>query len=149
MSDNFAILKHPQFRPLVLAADQVPLGHRFPPQQQIVLYSSGQWEDFIHEWAHFCLKKIYILVQRFGGARDRGIDVAGFADGQQLQGIWDNYQCKHYNHPLYPTDAWPEIGKVLWYSFNGDYKPPRRYFFVAPRGIGTTLAAFFADFLGD
>lgn len=94
---------------------------------------------------HFCLKKVYQQVQRFSGANDRGIDIAGFVDDQKLQGIWDNYQCKHYPHALHPTDAWPEIGKILWHSFKGEYKPPRRYFFVAPRGAGTTLAGYLAD----
>lgn len=135
----------PAVKANVLGADQVLLGHRFPPQQQIVLYSSDEWETFVHEWAHYCLKKLYQQVQRFTGAGDRGIDVAGFADDRKLQGVWDNYQCKHYDHALYPSDAWPEIGKVLWYSFNGEYKVPRRYYFVAPRGVGTTLAGYLAD----
>lgn len=60
-------------------------------------------------------------------------------------GVWDNYQCKHYDHALHPTDAWPEIGKILWYSFKGHYKPPRDYFFVAPRGTGTTLSQLLAN----
>jgi hypothetical protein len=59
--------------------------------------------------------------------------------------VWDNYQCKHYDKALTPTTAWPEIGKILWYSFNDEYTPPRRYFFVAPHGTGTTLTAFLAD----
>jgi hypothetical protein len=53
--------------------------------------------------------------------------------------VWDNYQCKHYDHAIYPSEAFVEIGKLLWYSFNGEFKPPRRYYFVAPRGVGTTL----------
>ena len=62
---------------------------------------------------------------------------------QKLLGVWDNYQCKRFlNRPIYPSDAWPEIGKILWYSFKGDYRAPRRYYFVAPRGVGTTLAGY-------
>ncbi len=126
-------------------ADQVLHGPAIPPQQRILLYAPAEWEAFIHEWAHYCLKKEYLKVQRFTGAGDRGIDIAGFADAQKLQGVWDNFQCKHYDHALRPTDAWPEIGKILWYSFNKEYKPPRRYYFVAPYGAGTTLAGYLAD----
>jgi ABC-3C protein/restriction endonuclease len=120
-------------------------GPLIPPQQQILLYSADQWEEFIQEWAHFCLKKLYTQVQRFGGSGDHGIDVAGFSDKQKLQGIWDNYQCKHYERALHPTDVWQEFGKVLWHSFNGKYAAPRRYYFVAPRGAGTKLAGYLAD----
>jgi hypothetical protein len=62
-----------------------------------------------------------------------------------LKGVWDNYQCKHYDHPLRPGDAWPEIGKILWHSFNGHYVPPRAYYFVAPRECGTTLSQYLAN----
>jgi hypothetical protein len=76
----------------VLSADQALHGHHIPPQQQILLYSDGQWEDFVHEWAHYCLKALYTGVQRLAGAGDRGIDVAGFTDANKLMGVWDNYQ---------------------------------------------------------
>jgi hypothetical protein len=84
-------------------------------------------------------------VQRFGGAGDRGIDIAGFVDQKKLQGVWDNYQCKHYDHALRPTDVWPEFGKLLWYSFKKNYAVPRRFYFVAPLGIGTKLSGYLAD----
>lgn len=124
-----------------VTVDQAVVGPQIPPQQRIQLYSDEEWEALIEEWAFYCLKKQYKKVQRAGGAGDRGIDIAGFAEKKMLQGVWDTYQCKHYDHALYPTDAWPEIGKILWYSFNREYTVPRGYFFVAPRGIGTTLAS--------
>ena len=129
----------------MVSNDQIIHGPQIPPQQQILLYSSSQWEDFIHEWVHFCLKTQYTKVQRFTGAGDRGIDIAGFKDTHMLQGAWDNYQCKHYDHALSPTDIWPELGKILWYSFTKEYKEPHRYFFAAPRGVGTKLAGYLAD----
>lgn len=128
-----------------LAADQALLGTRFPPQQQLLLYSADQWEDFVQEWAHYCLKGIYSQVLRFSGSGDRGIDVAGFTDTDKLNGVWDNYQCKHYDHALYPGDALPEIGKLLWYTFKKQFAVPRRYYFVAPKGAGTTLNAYLAN----
>ncbi|WP_246389376.1 ABC-three component system protein [Microvirga mediterraneensis] len=91
------------------------------------------------------MKSEYLKVLRFTGANDRGIDIAGFADEQFLDGVWDNYQCKHYDKPIPPAVAWPEIGKILWHSFNGHYKPPRAYYFVAPRGTGTSLTQYLAN----
>lgn len=123
-----------------LTAAQVATGPVIPPQQQLLLYSDDQWEDFVQEWAHYCLKPDYVKVWRFTGAGDRGIDVAGFVDAAELNGVWDNYQCKHYGKQLAPTDVWVEFGKIIWYSFKGEYKPPRRYYFVAPQGIGTKLS---------
>jgi|SRR5665213_363643 len=60
---------------------------RIPPQQRIILYSPTEWEDFVHEWAHYCLKPLYWKVERFTGAGDRGIDIAGYADTKKLKGI--------------------------------------------------------------
>ena len=128
-----------------LTADQALHGHHIPPQQQLLLYSADQWEGFVQEWAHYCLKGLYNQVQRFSGAGDRGIDIAGFTDANKLAGVWDNYQCKHYDHALYPSDALPEIGKLLWYTFNTQFAVPRRYYFVAPKGAGTTLNAYIAN----
>ena len=123
----------PAITPSVTAA-QVAFGPVIPPQQQLLLYSEDQWEDFVQEWVHYCLKPEYANVWRFTGAGDRGIDVAGFVDAAELDGIWDCYQCKHYDKPLAPTEVWVEFGKILWYSFKGEYKVPRRYYFVAPAG---------------
>lgn len=129
-----------------VSQDQVIHGPAIPPQQRILLYSPAEREQFIEEWAHYALKAGYKQVQRFGGAGDRGIDVAGFADAKKLQGVWDNYQCKRFvARVVHPTDAWPEIGKILWYSFQKEYMPPRKYYFVAPHGVGTTLAGYLAD----
>lgn len=131
--------------PLALTAAQVATGPVIPAQQQLLLYSESQWEDFVQEWAHYCLKASYQAVRRFTGAGDRGIDVAGFVDEKGLLGVWDNYQCKHYDNPLAPTDVWVEFGKTLWYSFTGEYRPPRRYYFVAPKGAGTKLTNYLAN----
>lgn len=120
-------------------------GPSIPPQQRLLLYSADQWEDFIEEWAYYCLRTRYTHVQRFSGAGDRGIDIAGFTDGFRLLGVWDNYQCKHYDHALYPTDIWVELGKIIWHSFNDEYAPPRHYYFVAPKGVGTTVGGLFAN----
>jgi hypothetical protein len=132
--------------PTVLPASSTTVsnGQRFQPQQQILLYSSDDWEGFIQEWAH-SLKAQYTQVARLTGSGDRGIDIAGLADDKGLKGVWDCFQCKHYGHPLTPTTAYPEIGKILWFSFQRYYAAPRRYYFVAPRGCGPKLQNLLLD----
>jgi hypothetical protein len=51
-------------------------GRLIPPQQQILLYSPDDWEEFILEWVHH-QKTRYKKVVRLAGANDMGIDVAG------------------------------------------------------------------------
>jgi hypothetical protein len=119
-------------------AAHVQFGIPRPAQQQLLLYAPGEWEEFIHEWVH-SLKSTYSKVQRIGGAGDMGIDVGGFTDVKLLFGVWDNYQCKHYAKALTPSDATPEIAKVLWYSFQKQYAAPRKYYFVAPKECGISL----------
>ena len=108
--------------------------------------SAAQWEVFINEWVHFASRKRTRIFSSLPALGTRvGIDIAGFADAKKLEGIWDNYQCKHYDHALYPSDAWPGIGKVLWYSFQKYYAAPRKYFFVAPFGFGTTPVGYLSN----
>jgi len=100
--------------------------------------SPEQWEEFIEEWAH-SLETEYLAVRRLAGAGDQGCDVVGFLDEAAFVGVWDNYQCKRYHRRLTPSDVWPEIAKVIYHSWKGEYKAPRRYYFVASQGLGTAL----------
>jgi len=145
MSADWEDIKEPPGPTAVVTAAQVAHGSLIPPQQQLLIYSPDQWEGFVQEWLHYCLKNAYKQVQRFSGAGDMGIDVVGFVDAKRLEGVWDNYQCKHYDHALTPGDVWPEFGKVIWYSFKQHYVPPHRYYFVAPRGAGTSLSKLLAN----
>ena len=113
-------------------------GPKIDPLRLIFTYDSDEWETFVDEWVH-SLKEIYADVVRPTGSGDKGIDVAGFMDADCFLGDWDNYQCKHYARPLGFTDIAPEIGKILWYSFCGDYKAPKACFFIAPKGTTPTL----------
>jgi hypothetical protein len=123
---------------------KVILGHHIPPQQQILLYSPDDWEEFTHEWVHYQKSK-YKKVIRLSGASDMGIDVAGLTDDAGLSGVWDNYQCKHYAEALTPRTALLEIGKMLWHSFEGNFVLPRRYYFMAPKGCGISLTKLLAS----
>lgn len=119
-------------------AGQVFHGRLIPPQQQILLFSADDWEEFIEEWAHHQRTK-YVKVARLSGSKDMGIDVAGFTDDDGLKGVWDNYQCKHYGNALTPSVGIPEIGKCLWHAFNDRFAPPRKYHFMAPKDCGMSL----------
>jgi hypothetical protein len=52
-----------------------------------------------------CLKTLYAKVEWFSGSGDCGIDITGFADPQKFRGVWDSYQCKHYDHALRPETS--------------------------------------------
>ena len=102
-------IPNPSGKPAPSAA-KVLHGRLIPAQQQILLYSSNDWEEFILEWVHYQKSK-YTKVVRMSGAADMGVDVAGFTDDAGFNGVWDNYQCKHYDDPLTPSVAIPEIAK--------------------------------------
>lgn len=116
----------------------VATGQPIPPIERASLFSHDQWEEFINEWASSLQE--YEKVEHASGSGDHGCDVIGIV--QQSGAIWDNYQCKHYDHPLAPTDVWVEFGKLCYYTMIGEYSPPRKYRFVAPRDVGTRLASF-------
>jgi hypothetical protein len=123
-------------RPMCSA--RVVIGRVIPPQQQILLFSADDWEAFIEEWAHH-QRTIYQKVTRLSGSKDMGIDIAGFGDARGFEGVWDNFQCKHYGAALTPVVAIPEIGKCLWHAFNRRFFPPRLYSFMAPKDCGMSL----------
>lgn len=139
------------FEDLIVPATEMPAsaarviqGRLIPARQQIFLYSSDDWEEFLNEWAQ-SQKAKYAKIARLTGTGDMGIDIAAFVDAPDLKGIWDNFQCKHYADALTPSVALPEIAKILWHSFNGEYAPPRSYYFSAPKDCGLKLSRLLLD----
>ncbi|MBK1855325.1 hypothetical protein JO972_10175 [Verrucomicrobiaceae bacterium 5K15] len=124
-------------------AEHVVSGIPIPKTKRIELFSPDQWEEFTEEWAT-SLTGSYHKIKRFAGAGDQGLDVVGFIKSGEFDDGWVNYQCKYYDHSLYPTDVWVEIGKIIYYSFEGEYPPPLKYFFTAPKQVGTTLGKMLA-----
>lgn len=122
----------------------VQFGKLYPPSQQIKLFSPDEWEEFTLEWA-FSQKDKYTSVVRESGGNDMGIDVAGFTDDDGTNGIWDNFQCKHYKNPLTPSDIYVEFGKMIWHSFKKKFVPPRKYYFIAPQNCGIKLSNLLRD----
>ncbi|MTB87211.1 hypothetical protein H9L21_07390 [Aeromicrobium senzhongii] len=114
-----------------------PVVPRLSPRQLVAVYEPGDWESFVHEWLQ--TRDGYARLVRPSGPGDEGIDVAGLADADGLEGVWDNYQCKHYQASLTPSDVYPEVYKVLRGVIKGAYVMPRKYYFVAPKGCGTKL----------
>lgn len=126
------------------SSEHVASGIPIPKTKRIELFSPDEWEEFTEEWAT-SLEDSYHKIRRFGGAGDQGLDVVGFITDSTFDGGWDNYQCKHSDHPLRPGDIWVEIGKLIYYSFIGEYPTPRKYYFVAPKGIGTLLGKLLSN----
>lgn len=116
----------------------VQSGVPIPKAMRVRNFSPDEWEGFVEEWAT-TLANTYVKARRFGGPGDLGVDIAGFCDDVGFEGVWDNYQCKRYAQPLRPSDIWIEIGKIIYYSHKGEYTPPRKHYFVASLGIGTSL----------
>lgn len=116
----------------------VQFGIPVPKAIRIKNFSPDDWEGFVEEWST-SLEDAYAKVRRFGGAGDCGVDIAGFCTDKGFEGTWDNYQCKRYSHPLRPSDIWVELGKIIYYSHIREYTPPRKHYFVASLGVGTTL----------
>jgi hypothetical protein len=119
-------------------ADTLYSGPPIAPIERIRLFSSAQWEEFVLEWAH-SLKAQYALVNRCGGAGDMGRDVVAITDLTNPT-VWENFQCKHYDHPLAPSDIWLELGKLVYYTHQQAFTYPTSYKFVAPQGVGTKLS---------
>jgi hypothetical protein len=121
--------------PANVSADVVSVGPPIPPIERIKLFGPSQWEEFIWEWVD-SLRMRYRSVEKCAGAGDMGRDIVCAISEQH----WDNYQCKHYDHPLQPSDIWIEVGKLAYYTKAGAYEYPQTYFFIAPQGVGTKLS---------
>lgn len=108
------------------------------PAQQVFFYDPDRWEELIREWAT-TLQSGYSQIKRIGGTNDKGADVAAFLSELGFEGEWDCFQCKHYAQPLAWSDVLPELVKVFRYAAAGEYTVPRRYLFLAPRGLSATM----------
>lgn len=106
-----------------------------PPIDKVHSMDEDSFELFVQEWLFGCRSKDYAKIEQLGGAGDKGRDiVASCINGQE-----DFYQCKHYDSPLSPSEYYVEFGKLIYYTKNGDYKVPRKYYIVASHDIGPSL----------
>ena len=122
----------------MLSNNDVILGTPIPAIGQILkIVSDEEFEEYhLREWISGYCKIKYSKVRKPAGAGDKGRDVIAYTGSNDE---WDNYQCKHYDHPLHPGDIWTELGKICHYTFTEHYKLPNKYYFVSPQGVGNTL----------
>lgn len=124
---------------------EVTYGANIVPIKRIEIFSPEEWELFTKEYLEV-LQNDYVEIERIGGANDNGRDVIAYIEPATVKNYkWDCFQCKHYDHSLHPSDVYVEIGKILYYTFNKDYPIPANYFFVAPKGCGTSLSKFLTN----
>jgi hypothetical protein len=110
----------------------------FPAVKLVEIFSPDDWEGFAEEFVGSVVPA-YKKMMRFTGPGDMGRDVVGFLSDKSFDGLWDNYQCKRYGHKLTPADIWVELGKLIYYAFRGEFKPPRNYFFAGSKDTGLAL----------
>jgi hypothetical protein len=110
----------------------------FPVADLIQTFKPEVWEDFTEEWAHSQEKK-YKQVIRYTGAGDMGLDILCFHTDKAFDGPWDIVQCKRYACQLQPAQVYVELGKIIYYTFKGEYPPPTKYYFAASKGVGLKL----------
>lgn len=103
------------------------------PYERIKAYDDKEFELFIREWVTTLNDKYQ--VRGFGGAGDKGRDVVA----KDSQGKCLYFQCKHYDHPLSPSDMFPEFGKLVYYTFTGAIPLPSEYYILCPWDIGAKL----------
>ncbi len=120
----------------LLSNTDILFGTPIPAIDKLRIVSNEEFEDIIREWVSGYCEKKYIRVWRPGGANDKGRDVIAIVDDS---GTYDNFQSKHYDHPLMPSDIWTEVGKLCYFTFDKSYQLPRKYYFVAPQGVGPTV----------
>ena len=116
-------------------------GTPIPAIDKLKIISSSEYEECIAEWCVEYLGTKYETVKRRGGAGDQGQDVNAFI---KFPDIYDQYQCKHYNAPLGPSDIWTEFGKLCYYTYKKEYNIPRTYYIVSPMGVGQKLSGLLA-----
>lgn len=113
-------------------------GPKIKPISMVYLYNDKEWEEFIEEWVSV-KETHYEEVEVFGGSGDKGRDIVAYINKHKPNYKWDCYQCKFYDKPLSPSEVWVEFGKIIYYTFKKDYPVPKKYYFVAPKGVGPKL----------
>jgi hypothetical protein len=103
----------------------------------ILLMDDEELEKFCRAWTE--KKAGYVEVKRFAGTGDMGRDVVGFLTDKRHDDGWDNYQCKQYRKGVNRSQGMLAIGKVLYWTSQGHFTPPRNFYFVAPKGLARKL----------
>lgn len=111
------------------------------PSAIIMSWDDALWEEFVHDWLIECHSDKYIAHERLGGAGDKGRDVIGFVtDPHDDNYIWHNYQCKFYSSTLNFSEVASEFGKIIYFTMNGTFPVPDKYYFVSPLDLSTSFS---------
>jgi hypothetical protein len=116
-------------------------GTPIPAIDRLKIISPSEYEECIAEWCVEYLDSKYETVKRRGGSGDQGQDINAF---YKFPSSYDQYQCKHYNAPLSPSDIWLELGKLCYYIYIKKFTKPQTYYFVSPMGVGQKLTGLIA-----
>lgn len=133
-------IKLPVIADNIHTALDVSQGAPIPKLKRLEIFDEDTWEDITLELVYHW-KKQYKKVVRCGGGGDLGRDVVAYTP----DGDWENFQCKHYAKPLTLDEAIREVGKVIYYSYKGEYSAPIKYYFVSPKGVQTQLLNHLMD----
>lgn len=109
-------------------------------RRQVLLLDDDELEEFVRQWTD--KKSEYVGVERFEAPGDLGRDVVGFRTSHKHEGEWDNFQCKQYGKSISTEVGLRELGKILYNASEGHFPAPKRFFFVAPRGLNRNLRGY-------
>ncbi len=115
-------------------------GAPIPKLKRLETFDEDTWEDITLELVHYW-KTQYQKVVRCGGGGDLGRDVIVYTPNE----AWENFQCKYYAKSLTLDEAIREVGKLIYYSYKGEYSVPIKYYFVSPKGVTTQLLNHLMD----
>lgn len=111
------------------------------PLAKIMTWDDATWEEFVHDWLAECHSQNYFSHERLGGTGDKGRDVVGYVTDPNIDDYtWHNYQCKFYSNRLSFSDVVTEFGKIIYFTYIGDFPSPEKYYFVAPKDLSTALS---------
>jgi hypothetical protein len=103
----------------------------FNEDRKVLNLTDSELEDLIKKW----LAKVadtYVGFERPTASADMGRDAVGFLSSRRYDGTWHNYQCKHLKAPLGKAEFVTELGKIFYYSDQGEFTLPTSYIFVCP-----------------
>ncbi|MFL5844349.1 MAG: ABC-three component system protein [Solirubrobacteraceae bacterium] len=127
-----------------LTSGELLAGAAQSPMRRLSNMEPTQVEELVLHWLHETQRDRYKRLMTVGGTGDQGRDVIAYIDDGP-NADWDNFQCKRYAKALSPQDAVKELIKLIFYTHQGAYSVPRRYYFVAPKGVSEQTRKLLAN----
>jgi hypothetical protein len=124
--------------------NELTSGLQVDPIKRLALIGPDELENVVQFWLREKVEKEYARVRQWGGTGDKGRDVVGYPKSDTDM-PWDNFQCKRYGSKLGPKELWPELAKLVYWTYEGSYPTPRRYIFVAPLGVSSKFQELIDD----